>query len=258
MVPSIGGTYQYFDEYGMCVIKGDDISWRDAIGRTVMYLYAYGPAETGLGDCYRGGKLYRHPAHGELSSRDHWAYYVMYKPQIVNKRGLFLWSRALCGNKFCAWLWYKTQIIGAHVGTKWNRFVYLLAGQPFVEYPNDWWATNGVTYQSQLSSYQKWLRQFIVPTYSLHIKGWQLYHLPASKHKSSLQKVLRGYLPKNCCNYVLKLLFGAHVTQAEVMGYRHMSSWRWGVFLNWSTSRHLVYADGVLEVGVLKRLYNDN
>ena len=79
-------TFFIFDEYGMLVVKSDELSWRDSVGRTVLAWIAYGkPKElhNAIEGCWRpeGDKdiLFRHPHKIEKASRDHVSYFFIYK-----------------------------------------------------------------------------------------------------------------------------------------------------------------------------------
>ena len=248
-------TYHYVDEYGMMVVQGDDRSWRDSIGRNVLCLFTYGWDVTliaGLEDCFKPApgewKLKRHPQHPESDiSRDHWSYMIMYRAlfstkeefeifidQIPRMSGLYYWMYALAGSKFDELRYYAIQIPGAWLGNIWNKVIRAIRA-----------------------------RELLIPTYSLHNKAWQVHFMPDSKAKKRLQRILLKRLPKGNTNYLLTLLFGGYVSKADIDSYRHMTNYRWGVLLDWTTSRdvHVIEDPKLLEynayeVDLLKTVYD--
>ena len=104
-------SYYQFDEAGMLIVPGDELSWRDSVGRTVLAWIAYGkpmPLARALERCYSEGNLWRHPKHTERSSRDHWSYFLIYRVlrygiipinELPRMRGMNLWMKSLTGNK---------------------------------------------------------------------------------------------------------------------------------------------------------------
>jgi len=249
-------TYHYVDEHGMMLVKGDDKSWRDSIGRNVLCLLTYLKDSNaavliqGLESCMVDGILSRHPDHPEVkNSRDHWSYYIMYKrlcsldyefidfiDTVPRMSGLYNWMYALSGSKYDGLGYYAVQIPGAWLGNIWNKVIRAIRA-----------------------------RELLIPTYSLHNKAWQIYFLPDSKNKERLKKILLKRLPKGNTNYLLTLLFGGYVPKADIDAYKHMTNYRWGVFLDWTTSRdvHVIEDPKLLEynayeVDLLHKVYEEH
>lgn len=231
---AVKDQYYYCDEHGMMLVQGDEESWRDSIGRNFLFLEAYGwnmILPKGLNDCYRDGKLYRHPNKAYQfadMSKDHWSYYIMYKRGFSNDTfkefvdtvprmaGLYNWMYALAGYKYDEIGYYLVQIPGAYLGNMLHSL--------------------GKLHKN---------RKLIVPPYSLHNKAWQVSFMPKSRAKAKLQKILlRRVMKHDPTNYLLRLLFGdTTVTKAEVDSYQCMSGYRWGVFLDWSNDRDVHVLD---------------
>ena len=273
-------TYQYFDEHGMCLVKGDPLSWRDSIGRTVLAGIAYGftpELVKGLEDCIyvrSDGKfgLWRHPVHGvgKDISRDHWSYYIMYKYltstrqgflaftwSVTDLPGLNMWRFALAGSKAHEWLYYAVQIPGAVLGVIYNKIISFIGGINTVAECHQYgW------YTPKLSKWQRFWRKLLLPTYALHNKAWQVYLLPNCGSKAKLQKLLLKRLPRYSSNYLVRLLLGGTVSPKLVNSYVHMTSYRWGVFLNDTNDRTTyiitdpaLLAANALEVDILLKVY---
>ena len=311
-------SYHVFDEFGMLIIPGDELSWRDSVGRTVLAWIAYDRPEElkyALNDCISPGRyganhvLFRHPNYKELSSRDHWSYFLIYMKLWGNgawynsfvkyipfMRGLYLWMHALTGNKLAEWLYYLIYIPGAKLGNWWNGLIRLI-GRAKSERSNEWWiakaephGTNGLNLQHSLTEWQKfWLRgprfklfgkeyhiEFLIPAYSLHVKAWQIYVMPASRKKEKLKKILLKRCGKS--NLMLRLLFGDvrkvrslgmagienpnGVTQEEINAYPNMTGYRPGVYLyeTLRTIRELTPEEAefnAYEKDLIKKLYDE-
>jgi len=276
-------THVVFDEYGMALVKGDELSWRDSIGRTVLAWIAYGKPEElrfPLEKCLVGNtsslklELFRHPNHKELSSRDHWSYFVIYrflysdkedfdyliKYGVPRMRGLNLWMKALAGNKKAEWWYYFWNIPFARFGNAWNRLIKCMDNCGY-ERSNEWWCgyedgtdlhNRGWHLQANLSRWQKfWLHgprfklfskeyhlEIILPAYALHNKAWQIYVMPESYKKAYLQKCLLSRVGES--NILMRLLMGdTTVTQQDVDNYPHMTNYRPGVYLDETCRRDI-------------------
>ena len=193
-------TYHYFDEFGMLVVKGDERSWRDSIGRTVVAWIAYGkPKELvrPLDRCVVAGKkswiLKRHPAHKEHSSRDHWSYMIIFWkigltsyqfkrgiPMIPRMRGLNSWMKALTGNKRAEWWYYTLAIPGARTGNGFLRFCRW-AGRIEPERDNNWWIDKEVIDTLTVGEYIGMPLMF--PVYGEHSNGLNLQHSRTTRQK---------------------------------------------------------------------------
>jgi hypothetical protein len=214
--------------------------------------------------------LRRHPGAWEKSSRDHWSYFILYRrlawshgdisyaqfiAQIPKMRGLYHWARATAGNKKHERKYYRLNIPGARIGNFVYKFLCLI-GNFGPEWSNEEWikrdrfasnVSNGISYQNNRSKWQiivARLIQLIVPAYSLHNKGWQLYVMPDSKKRSRLCKVLLKRVDES--NPMLRLLFGDKtVTAEDVFNYPHMTGYRPGVNLRvtFRTIRELTDAE---------------
>jgi len=251
--------YHIFED-GLAVVKGDAESWQDSIGRTILMWLAYNKdprLELGLESCIQFEDpfwvLYRHPRvigvedYKNDISKDHWSYFLIYRslkdPQdkfidfiydVPLKFGLKLWVSALAGDEGAAESYYFFQIIGARLGNSWNKF-WRGVGNIGKEYSNADWDKLGNIIQLNLSRRQKLFRKFLIPTYPLHNKGWQLYALPEHPKKEELKKILlkRVINRGGYSNYLLRILFGDKtVTESEVTGYMHMTNYRWGTNLD--------------------------
>ena len=257
-------TFYVFDEYGMLTVKSDALSWRDSIGMTVCAWIAYGmPDELvyKLEFCYNSNscELYRHPAFNELSSRDHWSYFIIYRKLLYNgvwfdkfikkvprMRGMNLWMRSITGNKLAEWMYYTLYIPGAILGNWWLEFCRVV-GRIGPERSNNLWIatdddnTYGYYFQKTRTLWQKlwaWIIFQTIPAYPLHNKGWQLYVMRKVPKRDTLRKILLKRVGKS--NILLRLLYGDDtVTQEEVDNYPHMTGFRPGVYLDESCRRHI-------------------
>jgi hypothetical protein len=224
----------------------------------------------------RGLYLWMHTLIGNKLAE--YFYYLLYIPgAYIGNVGLYLWMHTLIGNKLAEYFYYLLYIPGAYIGNVWNKLIRRV-GKCKPERSNEWWGekyddlANGVRLQRNLTRWQKfWLHgfkfkwrgkkqtiPFLIPTYSLHVKAWQIYVLPESRRKDKLKRILLKRVGKY--NYLLRLLFGDKtVTQEEVENYRHMTNWRWGVNLDESCDRHVVFAEDIeynaLETDLLKKIY---
>ena len=268
-------THVVFDEYGMAVVKGDSLSWRDSIGRTVLCWIAYDKPDklaNGLNDCFhwsqKGHKLYRHPDSEELSSRDHWSYFIIHKYLDDNchwfdnlikyaprMRGMNLWMKSLTGKKgflgikSISW-YYFWNIPFAYIGNAWLWFSRK-AGKIRPERENNEWCWGNTiqgNYVQRLATKRQklwgWIILNTIPAFSLHIKAWQIYVLPKTPKRDALCKILIKRVGKS--NIMLRLLYevvganSAHqVTQEEIDAYPHMTNYRPGVYLDESCRRDI-------------------
>ena len=234
-------SYYQFDEAGMLIVKGDELSWRDSIGRTVLAWIAYGNVgNIGIGpielsdaieDCMVDGVLYRHPNRKELSSRDHLSYFYIYRKirwpsgsdfidtiageKITSRRGLYSWMKALTGNKRAEWWYYVINIAGAMLGNWWLRKCRKW-GRIWPEEDNRVWLGShptqpgvpGYLILSERTPWQKlwaWIIFTSMPAYALHNKAWQIYVMPESRRKERLKKILLSRI--GISNIMLRLLF---------------------------------------------------
>ena len=245
-------THVIFDDYGMMVVKGDERSWRDSIGRTVLAWIAYGmPKELGdaIDSCLSFNQwkkewiLYRHPDETENSSRDHWSYLIMFLklsediheswfkisfiPQVPRMRGMNLWMKSLTGNKRAEFFYYFWAITGAYIGN-WFLWVCRWAGRMSPEFTNRGWLLIGATYLHNRTSWQKlwaWIIFQSIPAYALHNKAWQIFVMRESQSKAKLKRILLKRVGKS--NLMLRLLLmstnnpnsGDNVTQEEIDNY---------------------------------------
>jgi len=221
-------THVVFDEYGMALVKGDELSWRDSIGRTVLCWLAYeGPIKllSALDDCMyfinseQRFQLYRHPEHKELSSRDHWSYYIIcekladrdsmsfinFMNYVPRMRGLNLWMKSLAGNKRAEWWYYFWNLKFARIGNFWLKFVRKV-GNISNEKSNEWWITiwdefhapcraskpfripNGSQLRHFRTPWQNFWGKVIlwtIPAFALHIKAWQIYVMSKDSRKTT-------------------------------------------------------------------------
>ena len=229
-------AYHVFDEFGMLVVKGDERSWRDSIGRTVLAWIAYGkPKELddALYLCYGWNKkrhiLWRHPKHIEEASRDHYSYWIIYNKlwnnefvfnQIIkdtpSMRGLNSWMKALTGNKRAEWWYYTLAISSARIGNGFLRACRWVGRIKKERLNENWvneWIDNKITVgwyiQRSRTPWQKlwaWIIFTSMPAYALHNKAWQIYVLPKSPKRDTLRKILLKRVGKS--NIMLRLLFG--------------------------------------------------
>jgi len=293
---TIQTTYHVFDEYGMLIVPSDDLSWRDSLGRTVLAWVAYEEPEElldSIEECWSNEqmKLYRHPGHNELSSRDHYSYFIIFekfaRPDSFYKlirllprmRGLNLWMKSLIGNKRAEWWYYFWNIPFARIGNAWLRVCRKAGGISTVEYLNEDWIKIcpdgemlGHFIQRTRTVRQKlfgWIILNTIPAYALHIKAWQLYVMPSSKKRKKLDKILLKRVGKS--NLMLRLLLedrkdpnsGDNVTQEEIDNYPAMTGYRPGVYLDESCRRDIremtpeESSANCYEVDLIKYLWND-
>ena len=263
-------SYYQFDQWNMLVVPSDELSWRDSIGRTVLAWIAYDTPEEleyALDKCWKDGKLYRHPAHNELASRDHHSYdiismnmfikqspaYKNYVKKLPFMRGLYLWMHSLTGNKLAEFFYYFWNIPFARFGNFWLRFCRW-AGRINKEFDNKLWVeklrvkkswdgkeTIGLIIQRNRTKWQKlwaWIIFKTIPAYSLHVKAWQIYVMPDSKKKEKLKRILLSRI--GISNIMLRLLFGdTTVTQEEIDSYPHLTGYRPGVYLDETCRRNI-------------------
>jgi len=247
-------TYHYFDKYGMMLVKRDELSWKDSLGRTVLAWIAYGkPKELRLAvkNCWKlpskKWRLIRHPNHSEEASRDHYSYAIIMDVLYCGRaliyglpsmRGMNLWMKSLTGNKWAERAYYLIYIPGARIGNSWLKFCRR-AGGIKSELTNKLWIAGGnPNYGTEMlyrrTKWQKlwaWIIFQTIPAYSLHNKAWQIYVMPDSKKKEKLKRILlKRVAPRNL---LLRLLLGDDtVTQEEVDNYPHMTGYRPGVYLD--------------------------
>jgi hypothetical protein len=266
-------SYYQFDSAGMLIVPGDERSWRDSIGRTVLAWIAYVKPEElseSLEQClslwkytektYRY-KLIRHIRHyREKSSRDHWSYFIIYRvlsdgitfKWIPKMRGMNNWMKSLTGDKRAERRYYRWAIPGAKLGNWWLKRCRKI-GNLKQEWTNQAWImirdkpqTFGQWTQKNRTFWQKlWCKIILntIPAFSLHIKGWQLYVMPESEKKEKLKRILLKRVEKS--NILLRLLLGDKtVTHQEVDDFPHMTGFRSGVYL-YMTLRDIREMDAV-------------
>ena len=273
-------SYHYFDEYGMLVVKGDDRSWRDSLGRLILTGLAYGFTKeitTAIESCYRDGILYRHPAHDEVASRDHHSYFCIYRsytyraiPDFPRMRGMNQWMKDLKGGgDFWYYFW---AIPGAYIGNWWLRKCRKW-GRIWPEEDNRVWLGShptqpgvpGYLILSERTPRQKlwaWIIFQTMPAYALHNKAWQIYIMPKSPKRDTLRKILLKRVGQS--NLMLRLLFqsGIAVTQEEIDNYPHMTGYRPGVYLDETCRRDIRELTdeeaefNTYEVDLIKYLWN--
>jgi len=260
-------SYYQFDQWNMLVVPSDELSWRDSIGRTVLAWIAYDTPEEleyALDKCWKDGKLYRHPAHNELASRDHHSYdiismnmfikqspaYKNYVKKLPFMRGLYLWMHSLTGNKLAEFFYYFWNIPFARFGNFW-LWLCRWTGRIRPERDNNWWIApwdipinlnnNGLILLRRRTKWQKlwaWIIFKTIPAYSLHVKAWQIYVMPDSKKKEKLKRILLSRI--GISNIMLRLLFGdTTVTQEEIDSYPHLTGYRPGVYLDETCRRNI-------------------
>lgn len=289
--------YYWADEYGMFRIHPDYTDgkdWENSVGETVLAWIAYGqdpesPSIPSLLYCYSHNC--RHPQYpGSELSRDHLSYLLVFRRLFfggysnlpVNRRGMYLWSRAIQYNKTAEFLYYATQIPGAYFRYWWNSLIRRMgrcgteiSGEMWGYEPMGWDITIGEFKQQSLTKWQKfWLWgprykwrgkekkiELLIPTYTLHNKAWQLYVMRKSPKRDTLCKILLKSVGKY--NYLLRLMFGdTTVTKEEVESYRHMTGWRWGVNLDETCDRDVRFIPenllkcNSLETDLLKYIWN--
>ena len=219
--------------------------------------------------------LLRHPGYKEESSRDHWSYFILFKKlrdtdeafkdfikDVPRMRGMNYWMKTLGGSKFHEWMYYNLYIPGARIGNCWNGCIRGLGdAQPERSYEwwcrtkwvdsNGWTMTNGHYLQLNLSRRQKfWLRgrriklfgklrkiQFLIPTYPIHNRGWQLYVMPESRRKDKLIRILSKRFGES--NLLLRLLYDLPVTIEEVLEYFGMTGFPSGANLDETCDRDI-------------------
>jgi hypothetical protein len=254
-------TYHYVDNDYMMVVQGDDLSWRDSIGRNVLCLFAYGRnhiLEAGLENCLINGVLHRHPIKRDGMSKDHWSYFIMYRywlstytkdtkafddfiDSIPRITGLYNWMYALTGSKYDELGYYLVQIPGAWLGSRYNNVIRFIGNiRDKGELDELSWDKIGKSIQQSMTPWQKTWRKLLLPAYSLHNKAWQVYFMRPSIWRNILQKLLFKRLPSNSTNYLVRLLLGNdNIIQEQIDDYQHMTNYRWGVNLDQTTSRDL-------------------
>jgi len=280
-------SYHQFDSAGMLIIPSDqswekrswwkklwdwilkrdwqptwsDKSWMDSLGRLILAGFAYGfipEIINAIESCYHNGKLYRHPDHNDLASRDHHSYFYIYRkytgqplPDFPRMRGMDLWMKSLAGNKNAIARYYFWNIPGARMGNFWLKTLRWIGNIRteldnkewcFVETDaNDKYMTTGKRIQQNRTQWQKlwsWIIFQTIPAYPLHNKGWQLYVMPESAKKSKLKRILLKRVGKSNC--LLRLLLGDEtVTQEEIDNYPAMTGFRPGVYLDETCRRDI-------------------
>jgi len=247
-----------------------DLSWKDSIGRTVLAIIAYGfvvELANGIYRCFKDGKLYRHPDHNILASRDHHSYFLIYNKlfcpadfdkfikQMPRMRGMNLWMKSLTGNRTSEFFYYSVQIPGAYLGNWWLKFCRWV-GDISRETSNGWWVskqwvdsheTCGEVLQLTRTTWQKlwgWIIFQTIPAYPLHNKAWQIYVMPESRKKEKLQRVLLKRVAKR--NVLVRLVLGDDtVTQEEVDNMPAMTGFPSGVYLDETCRRDIRQMDAI-------------
>ena len=256
-------TYHYVDNDGMMIVKGDDRSWRDSIGRNVLCLFAYGRnsiLEAGLENClvvYNSNYvLHRHPTKRDDMSKDYWSYFIMYRywlstytkdlkafddfiDNVPRITGLYNWMYALTGSKYDELGYYLIQIPGAWLGNIYNNIIRFISNiRDKGELDETSWDLVGNDIQLSLTPWQKAWRKLLIPCYSLQNKAWQIYFMRPSIWRSMLQSLLLKRLPTDSTNYLVRLLLGDSVSQEVIDDYQHMTGYRWGVNLDQTNDRN--------------------
>ncbi len=284
-------TYQQFDQHNMCVIKGDERSWRDSVGRNYLCWLAYDrdpKLARALGNCvsFWDGHwvLHRHPGvvpeDGSPTniSRDHWSYFLQFKrltssdaaykafiSRVPHMFGVYSWMWALAGDKFHTWWYYNIEILGARLGVLWNNIIRAIAFIPMgPEHSQHDWDRIGTSVQKNLSKWTKFWRKLLLPHYALHNKAWQVRLLPDHGRKAKLQRLLRKRLGEPSTNLLVLMLLGVTPAEGYIYAYRHMTGYRWGVRLDETNDRHCVIisdpaliAANAYEVDLLRWLYEE-
>ena len=108
------------------------------------------------------------------------------------------------------------------------------------------------------------LASMLYPIYALRNLAWQIYLLPDSRQKKTLQKICLSISPRH--NYVIKMLLGdkESFTKDNVWNYKAMTGDRWSGILNpWINNRDMdIITDEKLiefnniEVDYVRKLYN--
>jgi len=267
-------THFQFDSSRMVRVKGDDLSWRDSIGWTVLAWLSNGKPKklsNALDNClkYNSEKniyeLRRHPLHMEKSSRDHWSYYILFlklretaegipmklsflsvMKRLPSMRGMNLWIKALRGERRAERLFYAIQIPGAWIALKWYNFIRW-ACDFHRECPEAIWDQFRGEILEGMSRRQKIGRKIImktVPPYSLQVKAWQLFIMNPSEKLNRLKRIL--VKRTGPYNYQLHKLLGSNVDELLASGatirslserYRQMTGDRFGVNLDESNDR---------------------
>lgn len=263
-------SFFIFDSHGMLIVRDDrseikrtrwqrlwdwilkrkfepifeNLSHRDSIGMTVCAWIAYDKPlslSASVWKCYnkKTHKLYRHPQHKELASRDHWSYFIIQSFLIdpywiennirhylawprTKMRGMNLWMKSLTGNKRAERAYYMIYIPGAIIGNGWLRICRWM-GKIRSELDNNEWIfvetdtpdeyeNTGLRLQRSRTIWQKlwaWVIFITIPAYPLHNRGWQLYVMPDSKRKERLKRILLKRVGKS--NLMLRLLFEPNI-----------------------------------------------
>jgi len=272
----------------------------DAIGRTFTAYFCYGDERfiEGIESCWVRkercwfwkllGKDYyyqgfRYPTHDDNDlSRDHTLYaistfkYSGYSDEAlkefvthlrfrISKRYFFtldswFWVRAIYGSKFYRFLFYLMEIPTMWFTAWWNKIIYWIA--PFDEESSqdEWIKIQNDMKPNRLVR----LAKMLYPIYALHNMAWQIYLLPDSRLKKSLQKICLKMTPRY--NYVIKMLLGDNesFTKEDVWNYKAMTGDRWTGILNpWINDRDMdiitdesLIQDNNIEVDYVRNLYN--
>ena len=271
------------DSNNMMLIRGDEESWKDSVGRTALGFIAYGDKKffKAVNKC--SNKMVRHPDHppGDIS-RDHvnymfimWQYMWQYgldwclsltaRANVYKMRNklkwklsedhnmtidMWLWIQALCHKHVT--LFYVVCIILHLLNLWWNNVCWILGWFSLEEDQN--------TYISvEPSRWKKFISKKMYPMYSLHNFAWQLYVMDSHPLRWVLQKIC--LLNTGRYNYLVKLLLGGKVTQEQVDNYKEMTNYRWGVYLNDGNIRwtYILEMPGEypLETDLLKKIYDE-
>ena len=240
-------------------------SWMDSLGRLILAGFAYGfipEIVKAIESCFKNGKLYRHPDHDELASRDHHSYFYIYRkytgqelPKFPRMRGMNLWMKSLTGIRTYEFFYYSVQIPGAYLGNWWLKFCRWV-GDISRETSNGWWVskqwvdsheTCGEVLQLTRTTWQKlwgWIIFQTIPAYPIHNKAWQIYVMPESRKKEKLQRVLLKRVAKR--NVLVRLVLGDDtVTQEEVDNMPAMTGFPSGVYLDETCRRDIRQMDAI-------------
>jgi hypothetical protein len=259
-------SYYQFDSTGMLIVPGDDLSWRDSVGRSVLAWIAYGKPVSlfmNIEECwdYKRNILYRHPKYTETASRDHYSYFTIlqklerpdnfykYVLAVKSMRGMNNWMKALTGDKRAEKRYYFWAIPSARFGNWWLK-VCRRVGKIGPEWSNIAWIwaplSSNTTVGTSMLKYDRtkwqklwgWIILNTIPAFVLHIKAWQLRIMPESEKKKKLQKILLRRVAKR--NVLVRLVLGDDtVTREEVDNMPHMTGYPSGVYLDESCRRNI-------------------
>ena len=161
------------------------------------------------------------------------------------------------------------------MGNFWLKFVRNIGDISNEFYNEDWcfietdteneFKTTGYRIQRNRTPWQNIWGKIIlwtIPAYSLHIKTWQIYIMPASRKKEKLKRILLSRI--GISNILMRLLLGdTTVSEKEVSQYPDMTGYRPGVYLDESCRRDIREMTeeeseaNAYEKDLIKKLYYD-